>query len=135
MTLWKDSLLVGVAQIDSEHRKLVGAIDQLMDACMQGKGRDAVDKTLKFVVSYTKEHFRDEEVLQVKYAYPGVNAHKRLHAQFVTTVGNLLTEFEQTGPTIALPGKLNKTLVDWLVQHIGTEDKKVGEHILKAGGK
>lgn len=132
MTYWKDSLLVGVKLIDDEHRKLVNAIDQLMEACMQGKGRAAIEETLSFTVSYTKQHFSDEEKLQAQYAYPGMAAHKLLHAKFVSDINAILQEFEQTGPNVALTGKLNKTLVDWLINHISTEDKKLGAHINNA---
>ena len=134
MTYWKDSLLVGVPQIDDQHRELVGAIDRLMEACNQGKGRAAIEETLVFTVSYTKKHFSDEEKLQAQHAYPGMSAHKILHAQFISNINALFQEFTETGPNIALTGKLNKTLVDWLIKHISTEDKKLGEHI-KGGRK
>ena len=135
MTYWKDSLLVGVSQIDSQHKKLVEAIDRLMDACNQGKGRAAIEETLVFTVSYTKEHFSDEEKLQAQYAYPGMAAHKQLHSQFINNISALFQEFKADGPNIALTGKLNKMLVDWLIHHISTEDKKLGEHINKGGSK
>ena len=131
MTYWKDSLLVGVPQIDEQHRKLVGAVDRLMDACKQGKGRSAIKETLEFTLSYTKEHFRDEEVLQAQHSYPEMIAHKRLHALFISNVTAILREFEQTGPSITMIGNLNKTLVDWLNDHISIEDKKLSAHILK----
>lgn len=135
MTYWKDSLLVGVSQIDAQHRQLVKAIDDLMEACMKGAGREAVAKTLSFVAAYTKEHFADEEKLQAQYAYPDINAHKRLHAQFISNVAALESDFKQNGPNVALTGKINKTLIDWLIKHIGSEDKKVGLHIQSKGGK
>ena len=135
MTYWKDSLLVGVPQIDNQHRKLVEAIDRLMEACSQGKGRATIEETLIFTASYTKEHFRDEEKLQAQYAYPGMGAHKQLHSQFIASINSLVQEFESDGPSIALTGKLNKMLVDWLIKHISTEDKKLGAHINKGGSK
>ena len=129
MSFWKDSLLVGVPEIDSQHRKLVEAIDQLMDACREGKGRATIEQTLIFTVSYTKDHFADEEKLQAQYVYPDMPAHKQLHKQFVADITALVQEFEQDGPNVALTGKLNKTLVGWLINHISTEDKKLGQHI------
>ena len=134
MTYWNDNLIIGIAQIDNQHRKLVEAIDRLMEACSQGKGVTEIGQTLNVAADYSKEHFRDEENLQEKYAYPGINAHKRLHAQFVLNINALIQDFGRTGPNVALTGKLTKTLVDWLVNHICTEDIKVGEHIRKSGG-
>lgn len=129
MTYWKDSLMVGVAEIDTQHKKLVQAIDALMDACAKGQGRAEIEKTLRFVSDYTKEHFADEEKLQAKYAYPDMVNHKRMHAQFIANVASLIDDFNQNGPGVSLTGKLNKTLIDWLIRHIGTEDKKLGAHI------
>jgi len=134
MSYWNDDLLVGIAQIDSEHRKLVDVIDRLMEECNQGRGITEIGHTLNFAADYAREHFRDEEHLQEKYAYPGINAHKRLHAQFVMNINALIQDFERTGPNIALTGKLTKTLVDWLINHISVEVIKVGEHIREAGG-
>lgn len=137
MTYWKDSLLVGVPQIDNQHRKLVSAIDRLMEACTQGKGRSIIEETLFFVVSYTKDHFRDEEKLQAQYEYPYMPAHKLLHAGFIRDINTIVREFGRTGPNVALTGKVNKTLADWLINHINIEDKKLGEYInnSKAGSK
>jgi len=133
MTYWKDSMLVGVPQMDSQHKLLVETIDKLMDACRQGKGRKEIEQTLSFVVKYTVEHFRDEEIIQAKYKYPGINEHKKIHSDFCKDVTALVQEFNKSGPSLALTGKINKTLVDWVISHISTEDKKVGAHIKKVG--
>ena len=129
MTFWKDAMLVGIPAIDAQHKKLIAAIDELMAACKKGEGRASIDKTLAFAVAYAKEHFAAEEKLQAECSYPGMAAHKQLHAQFLSSVSALVSEYENTGPSVALVGKLNKSLVDWVVKHIATEDKKLGEHI------
>jgi len=134
MTYWKDTLLIGVREIDDQHKKLVGAVDALMEACAKGQGRVVIGNTLKFVLDYTQEHFAAEEKLQAQYAYPGMAAHKRQHAQFIITASALMADFEQNGPNIALVGKINSTLVDWLVNHITGEDKKIGDFIKSKGG-
>ena len=132
MTYWNDSLLVGIPQIDGQHRKLVDAIDRLMNACTEGKSKIEIGKALNIAADIAKEHIRDEENLQERYSYPGINAHKRLHAQFVLTINGLIKEYERTGPNVAMTSKLNKALVQWLLDHFGAEDKKVGIHIQKA---
>lgn len=129
MGYWKDTLLIGVPAIDEQHKKLVAAIDELMDACSKGQGRDAVGKTLKHVIDYTKTHFVDEEKIQSQSGYPGYHAHKQIHTKFAASIVGLKNDFEQNGPSIALTAKINKTLVEWLVNHITTEDKKIGEYI------
>ena len=129
MTLWKDSLLIGFQEIDNQHKKLVEAIDNLSAACAQGQGRAALEKTLMFVVHYTKQHFTEEEKIAERYNYPFLSEHKRLHAEFVSAVLKLVIDFNENGPSIALMSRINKTLVDWLIIHITIEDKKIGDYI------
>ncbi len=134
-TLWRDNLVVGVAEIDNEHKTLVKALDDLLAACATGQGRAHVAKTLDFVHEYTKTHFGHEEQLQMQYKYPDMNAHKRLHATYVANIVSLTKELEATGGGIIFVQKVTKTLGDWLLNHISTEDKKVGAHIQASRGK
>jgi len=132
MISWNNSMLIGISQIDNQHRALVDAINKLIEACNQGKGRMEIEQTLNFVVSYTMDHFRDEEIVQEKVGFPGALMHKQKHAAFIKQVGSLVQEFNKEGPSVALVGKLNKSLVEWVINHIKTEDMKIGQHINKA---
>jgi len=134
MTLWNDSLLIGFDSIDRQHQELVSRVEQHMDACRAGKGHTEVEETLRFIVSYVKEHFKDEEALQVQYSYPEIGEHKKLHQDFIVTVVGLVQEFQNHGIQSDFTTKMNKTLVEWLVKHIRTEDKKLAVHIQKIEG-
>ena len=131
MSSWNDSLLIGVDLIDNQHRELVGRMDKLMQASRMGKGSTEIEETLRFVVSYVKEHFKDEEDMQAKYAYPDIVEHKKLHAGFVKSTVGLLQEYQKTGSSTEFTGKVNKTLVEWLFRHIRSEDKKLAIYIHK----
>ena len=61
--LTKD-LETGNAIIDSEHRQLFSAVNQLMDACSSGQGRAKIEPTLRFLLDYVDKHFAHEEQLQ-----------------------------------------------------------------------
>ena len=135
MSSWKDSLLLGVSLLDEQHHKLVELLDKLLEACKHGKGQVEIGQILNNTISYTKEHFTDEENLQERYSYPGINAHKRLHAQYIMKMKVLVQEYDKTGPSESLAGKLDKTLVEWIIDHINLEDRKLGAYILQAGGK
>ena len=45
-------LLTGNALIDTEHRQLFQAINQLTEDCEKGKGRDSLKQTAGFLVNY-----------------------------------------------------------------------------------
>ena len=58
-------LVTGNTLIDSEHRQLFAAVNDLMDACSQGHGRDKIQSTVQFLSDYVVKHFGDEENLQI----------------------------------------------------------------------
>lgn len=125
-------LETGNIQIDSQHKELINAINELLDACSQGNGRAQLKKTADFLLSYTKRHFADEEALQAKINYVDIINHKRYHAEFVKAVTQLVAELDAQGATIVMVGKINNTVASWLIKHIKTEDVKVAQAVKAA---
>lgn len=126
---WTPDLETGNTTIDSQHKELIGAINSLLDACSQGKGRDALHTTTKFLYDYTAKHFADEEKLQLASKYPDYTNHKQLHEGFKKTVHDIMAELDAQGPSVLLVGKVNRSIGDWLLKHIKKEDVKVAAHI------
>ena len=122
-------LETGNALIDSEHRQLIQAINDLLDACARGQGRTQIEKTGKFLQDYTAKHFSDEERLQMQYKYPEYAAHRQYHEEFKRVVADLMKELGEQGPTVLLVGKINSALAGWLINHIKREDKKLAAYI------
>ena len=123
-----DDLLTGNALIDSEHRELFEAVNNLMDVCTQGKGRDQIQKTVQFLGDYVAKHFRDEEGLQTKSNYPGYPAHKQFHDGYRRKLAETTQVLTREGPSVKALGDLNG-VVAILVSHIRTEDKRLARHI------
>lgn len=128
---WTDDLLTGSTQIDNEHKELIKAINDLLEACSKGKGRTELEKTVKFLSSYTKTHFAHEEFLQIKSKYPDYNNHKKYHQHFIDTVENINKKLLENGPSIVLVGEINSKVANWIINHIKKEDVKVAAHIRK----
>lgn len=126
---WTNDLEIGNVQIDNEHKKLISAINDLMQACSKGKGRDELKKTVDFLLSYTRTHFSNEEVLQRSYKYPDYNNHRKYHQEFINSIVEIDKKLAKDGPTIALVGEVNSRLGNWFIKHIKTEDVKVSAHI------
>lgn len=122
-------LMTGNATIDNEHKQLIQAINELLTACGEGKGRDALEKTCSFLQDYTTKHFAHEESLQQQYNYPDYPNHKRYHEEFKKVVADLMAQLKKEGPTIVLVGKVNSSVAGWLLNHIKREDVKVAAHI------
>ncbi len=123
--VWSSTYSVGVDIIDEQHRELFARTNHLLEACQEGKGREAVGETLKFLEDYVKTHFSTEERLMKQYGYPEFAAHRKLHEGFVEAFLKLKEEAAK-GASLTLVTQVNKTVVDWWINHILKVDKKLG---------
>lgn len=124
---WTKDLTVGVDLIDDQHKTWFSKADQLFEAGNAGKGKEKIVELLGFLDSYTREHFRDEEKYMESIGYPALGAQKAAHANFIAELDKLRASFEQSGGSIVVIIKANKMIVDWLIGHISSMDKKIGE--------
>lgn len=123
--MWKDSFSIGIPEIDRQHKELCDKIDDLYEACSQKKGAGEAVKMLDFLASYTVKHFADEEKLQLEINYPKYEQHKKMHDDFIDQVTKLKQEITDSGATIPMVIKTNRTISDWLVKHIIGVDKEL----------
>lgn len=132
MFIWTNDLNTGNTMIDNQHKELIKAINDLINACSQGKGRIKIKETLDFLNNYVYRHFGDEEVLQLKYKYPDYTNHKKLHDGYKQVVKDIIAEYESNGSSVALVSKINTSIGGWLINHIKKEDVRVATHIKNA---
>lgn len=97
-------LLTGNNLIDTEHKQLFAAINDLLDACSQGKGREKLVDTAKFLNNYVNKHFSDEEKLQVSSNYPGYPPHKTFHDGYKRQLSDATQQLLTEGPTVRALG-------------------------------
>ena len=122
-------LETGNQLIDSQHKEFIRRINNLLEACSLGKGRDEIFSAAQFLTEYTDKHFADEEKLQKQYAYPDRVNHKKMHEGFKKTVKEINERLEKEGSSVALVGKINSDVAGWLINHIKKQDVKVAKHI------
>lgn len=127
--LTKD-LETGNIIIDNEHRELIKAVNDLLDACSGGNGRDHMTKTIKFLNDYVDRHFAHEEQLQQKSGYPAMPAHKTFHEKYKQTLKEITSGMSSDKPSVGELSKLNAH-IGLLITHIRTEDKKLGAFLNK----
>lgn len=130
--VWSDTLSVGVKQIDDQHKALIQAVNDLFEACSEGKGRQKIADTMEFLQNYVVMHFGEEEKLQQCCGYPDYSNHKKLHTEFINAFLGYKKQLETEGPTISLVAKFNSFVSNWLIFHISKEDKKIGQ-FMKSG--
>ncbi len=123
---WTDDLATGVGEIDKQHKELFRRIDNLLNACTRGKGRDEVMKVILFLDDYVTTHFSAEEKFMKKYDYSGYENHKAQHLEFMQNFSELKAQFDKEGTGVHLVVNTNYMVVEWLQNHIRKLDKALG---------
>jgi hemerythrin len=123
---WTPNLAVGIEQIDNQHKELYRCVNQLLDACTQGKGRQVLGEAVDFLEQYVITHFRDEEALMQRFAYPKFNEQKTAHNLFINKIAEIKKTFEKEGASINVIVITNQTVVEWLNNHIIKMDTQLG---------
>lgn len=114
---WRDSLAIGVEQVDSEHRHLF----ELMALLDIG----TVVEVVAQLKDYVATHFAHEELLMKESAYPGYEQHLKLHHEFAAQVEKFLaagTDWNEERVEVA-----RHFLSKWLTGHIMAHDLRFGQ--------
>jgi len=120
MATWDESLSVGVATIDGQHRNLFALIDRLEG--VEALHRLELESVIDALLDYAQIHFQTEEEYFYRYAYPDKDAHEREHGAFIARAIAFRKQFE-TRQTVSIP-EVHTFLVDWLRTHIQGSDMK-----------
>lgn len=118
---WSEDLELGLSEIDSQHRWLVNATNELHAELSKGSpSPDQVASLLAGLADYTVNHFVTEEILFERFGYPYAAAHHREHSHFVSAVKeweNRHSSGETLGQEILV------FLKEWLRYHIQKSDR------------
>ena len=131
MTITFDNnLITGNETIDTQHKELIDRIQQFVTACESGVGKIKAIKMLDYLDAYTDFHFKEEETLQEKVAYPELANHHAKHEEFKKSIQELYDFLnENEGPNEQFIEQVKRNVVDWLFHHIKTFDRSVAEYI------
>jgi hemerythrin len=126
MTLieWSDELSCNVKEIDDQHKNLVAMLNELHRAMLRKEGQKALSSILGRMVEYTSYHFSTEERYMSMFHYPGLEAHRPEHAEFVSSVAQFQEEFALG--KVGLSIEVMRYLSSWLTNHIMVSDKSFG---------
>jgi len=120
LVAWSPALSVGVARFDKEHQELVKLLNSLHDEMLKGKAKEALSRILGQLINYTVIHFKNEEDLFRKHAYPDARAHTAEHEALKTKAAEL--EKALKAGTGSLSVETLNFLREWLVRHIQGSD-------------
>ncbi len=128
---WGPNLMVGFKPIDDQHEKLVSLVNALDAGVRAGYSLNILGSVLDELIRYTREHFTFEEGLMDTYRIPGMEQHKRAHAELTAEVVAYRDKFVNGGGNAAMP--LLRFLRDWLENHILKTDKDLAAQLIAQG--
>lgn len=115
IVMWSSAFATGVKEIDDQHRRLLGFINELNAATSQAD----IGHILESAIDYTMYHFAFEEAVMESNGYHLRDAHKRIHDQFARELLDLKDQY--AAGTMAAE-QLRAALSRWLFDHISKAD-------------
>lgn len=129
---WKEEYLVGIHEIDAQHKTLTECISSIERAVAQ-YDRQSADAALARLADLAQAHFTLEESLMRILDYPRLEEHADDHKQFSV---QLRTLQERSLTTDVFKDRI-EALQTWWGSHVQRHDKSYALHFLKytASGK
>ncbi len=125
---WSKDLVIGIQEIDDQHRQIVDYINLLIDS-RGNDDRKVTEEVISELIAYTVSHFGFEESLMEKAEYAYISPHKRIHRLFEKRVREYADRFVN-GEDVA--EELIEMLHRWLITHIRSEDKDYGALVISS---
>ena len=128
---WSDGWLLGISEIDLQHKKLFDIFNELYALASKPTEDYKLDmsRIMKKLTDYTVYHFDSEEQLMKRHKYADLATHEEQHKSFVAEVFDQIKRLSDDNPADSL--ELYSFLMDWLVNHIGKSDAQWAQHMLK----
>ena len=121
--VWKPEYAIHDVRVDEQHRRLFELYNQVCSAPLASVDQE---RLIHELYSYAVFHFAEEEALMAteRYPEPQFEHHRRMHASFFATIERLRAQSLETALEF---------FQEWLVHHILTEDRAIGEFLVAPG--
>lgn len=135
---WSNDMLTGVAEIDRQHRILVGTLNEAKAKLTSEAGDPVFEQVTRDLLAYAIYHFNTEEQFMKQYGYAAASleeagSHLAAHRNFSERVVALRDNARDGKP--GAREALLDFLTSWLINHIMTTDKRLGQFICAHASK
>lgn len=127
-----EDMMVGYFTIDEQHKELFARINELHEAIESKRNANEIDMVFTFLESYVVAHFGMEQSLMEKRDYAEKDAHLAKHSHFIEEFSKIRNSFNShtdSEEAWSDAKAMENLLKDWLIHHIKTVDKKLGEFL------
>lgn len=128
MYKFTDDCLIGIEEIDNEHRRLFHMINEAIDLSKENMDVSAITKNLlPGLKDYAATHFAHEEAYMERIHDPELPIQKKEHEDFTKTVNSFSLDTSSSEATKKSFDELLTYLVRWLYRHILSSDIMIGK--------
>lgn len=126
---WDDSLVLGLDEIDTQHKSIFEHFERLSEAAQQGKSKEVIEELSAFLFDYAHVHFTTEDKIMVEYRYPKLEVQRQEHGEFTRNANEIKKRLELEGATREVAIDVTGKLFKWIIQHIKKHDKEMVEYV------
>jgi hemerythrin-like metal-binding protein len=130
--VWSDELSVCIPEIDAEHQRFIGLVNQLNEAIIGRLELEEIKKRMRALLNDAVAHFAHEEKLFGEWEYPQAGDHAIKHAQILQALGQIMHNFKQ-GSVEYEWIEAGLTIKQILIEHILGEDMKYRDFCCNRG--
>ena len=123
---WSDEYLIGIEELDYEHRDLINRLNELHGELTHYDEKGKIEDCLREIQIRVVAHFALEEHFMLDNNYKNYAPHKKEHDDFLAVVADFIDKF-LTDPGLSYGDELEKQLQYWIVNHILTSDQKLAK--------
>jgi hemerythrin-like metal-binding protein len=120
-----------VEPMDADHRRIFEFVNRIHASIKSRAARERHVALFREMGAFTAEHFRREEELMQRHAYPGFEAQKRAHEKLLGTVRDYADRLASGAPVNLIAALA--FLTDWLKSHILEMDRQYGDYFRERG--
>ena len=121
---WQDEYLIGIEELDYEHRDLINRLNELHEELAQHDEKREIEGCIGEIHARVVAHFALEEHFMFDNHFENYEHHKKEHDDFLGVIVDLIEKF-RTNPELSYGDELEKQLQYWIVNHITTSDKEL----------
>ncbi|MBF0283759.1 MAG: cyclic nucleotide-binding domain-containing protein [Magnetococcales bacterium] len=132
MLQWDERCAVNVLRMDIQHRHLLEVAGMVMDGVITEGPSPMTLQAFRELIRYAMDHFRQEEALLREFDFPAIELHLSHHAQMEREVSQMLLRLEGESPPVS-GQEFADFMERWVVNHIRTDDRQMGEFLNSQG--
>ncbi len=127
---WSDKLTTELRSIDNDHKVLIKAFNDFVDAINAEESTDKLCEMFQGMIDEVVRHFAFEEQVMINIGYKGYIEHKQHHANLCADAGEILSELKSaTSAKDTLPSV--NYLRALVVKHMVEQDLKIKDFVMR----